>query len=97
MKNTMTTKTPMKNKRGKMVLLAPIFLLIAWFCFFVVDYCSVVFNGKPPIFCVGDTTDSHYVGIGYSYDVYPHPITGKVEYQLSVLGSSIESTFTNQL
>ncbi|MDE7194542.1 MAG: hypothetical protein K2O14_11315 [Oscillospiraceae bacterium] len=57
-----------------------------------VDYGRAV-NGSYPIFCINN--NGHYQGLGYSYDMYPHPITGEVEYSFYLFGCQVESNFTN--
>lgn len=78
-----------KSKIAAAVAATAVFL---WAAVIFVDYGRAV-TGEYPIFCIGN--DGHYRGLGYSYDMYPHPVTGKVEYCFYLFGLEMESNFTN--
>lgn len=80
-----------RKKAFKIVLL----ILLLWITLFTVDWLTVVFFDHSPIFCIENTDESQYTGLGYSYVVYPHPINGEFEYCLSIFGLEVNSTFTN--
>lgn len=81
-----------KKKAFKIVLVA----LMLWLAVFVVDLLAVASFGHEPVFCIESKNDSHYVGLGYSFDCCTHPISEQFEYSLSVFGAEVTSTFTNQ-
>lgn len=54
----------------------------------------LVGGGHYPLFCI-ETAGSHYVGVWYSFDIYPHPITGEMQHAMYIFGIPIVSTFTN--
>lgn len=70
-------------------------IILLWITVFAVDWLTVTSFAHPPIFCVRDTENSHYTGLGYSYDAYTHPVNGEFEYRLVIFGSEAVSTFTN--
>ena len=59
----------------------------------------LISNEKPPIFCLKKENESGstYYGLGYSYEVCPHIITGKREYALYIFGQLVTSNFTNSV
>lgn len=79
-------------KRLKVAATIAATIVFLWAVIIFVDYGRVV-KGDYPVFCINN--DGYYQGLGYSYDIYPHPITGKVEYCFYLFGQEIESTFTN--
>ena len=86
----------MKNKK-KIIIISILFVIVIWISFFCVDSARVI-NEKEPIFCInvnekGD--GEHYIGLGYSFYVYQHPLTEKKEYSESIFGIEIKNTFTN--
>ena len=70
-------------------------VLLLWLAIFSVDFVTVSCFDHAPICCVKDDDRNHFRGLGYSYDAYPHPISGGFEYCLYVFGISTKSTFTN--
>lgn len=68
-------------------------ILTIWLLMFFIDYKRVD-DGKKTLFCV-EKNDANYYGAGYSYVMYRHPITGKMQYSLAVFGRHVKSTFTN--
>ena len=86
----------MKNKK-KIIIISILLVIIIWLTFFFVDSARVA-DEKEPLFCInvdekGD--GEHYVGLGYSFYVYQHPLTGKKEYSKSIFGIEISNNFTN--
>lgn len=79
-----------KAKKAAVIVLSVIAL---WACLFAVDFIRVN-SGNAPVFCV-ETDVGCYSGLGYSYSVSPHLVTGKQEYELCILGCPVVSTFTN--
>lgn len=78
--------------KRKIIIMTVAIVLFLWAAVGLVDYGRAV-NGNYPIFCINN--NGHYQGLGYSYDMYPHPITGKVEYSFYLFGCQMESNFTN--
>ncbi|MDO5558943.1 MAG: hypothetical protein Q4F95_05035 [Oscillospiraceae bacterium] len=81
-------------KKIKKITVIILIVILLWLVMFIVDYLRVV-SEKAPVFCV-QTKDGCYTGAGYSYEMYPHIITGKKEYSLSFFGRIIKSNYTNQ-
>lgn len=82
--------------KKKVIFIVIGIIVLVWVGAFVTDNLMVRSFERKPIFCIAmDESKSHFVGAGYSFDAYPHPITGKFEYQMSILGISTKSTFTN--
>ena len=79
----------------KRVLKIILGVLLLWIAIFTVDWVTVSCFDHSPIFCVKGGDGSRFRGLGYSYDAYPHPISGEFEYCLYVFGISTKSTFTN--
>ncbi|MBP1548219.1 MAG: hypothetical protein J6A37_16670 [Oscillospiraceae bacterium] len=71
-------------------------VVLLWFAIFVIDWITVNSFDYPPVFCIKDTNETHYNGLGYSYDAYPHPVNGEFEYCLYIFGNEVISTFTNE-
>ncbi len=82
----------MARKRILKIVLA---ILLLWIAIFAVDLLAVASFDHEPVFCVESKNESHYTGLGYSYDAYSHPTGGQFEYSLSVFGIEVISTFTN--
>ncbi len=80
----------------KRILKAILIIILLWLAVFVVDLLAVASFDHEPVFCFESKNDSHYVGLGYSFDCCSHPVSGQFEYSLSVFGAEITSTFTNQ-
>ena len=70
-------------------------VLLLWIAVFTADWVAVSCFDRAPIFCVRNDDGGHYSGVGYSYDMYPHPISGEYQYCLYVFGVSTISTFTD--
>ncbi len=81
----------LKRKTLKIIL----GVLLLWGGIFTVDWVTVACFDRAPIFCVKDSESGHFSGLGYSYNAYPHPISGEFEYCLYVFGDSTISTFTD--
>lgn len=77
----------------KKTIITILSILLLWFAIWQVDYARVILE-KTPVFCI-KTQDSHYKGLGYAFDIYPHPITGDPEYAAYVFGEMVGSNFTN--
>ena len=75
-----------------------IIISVAIVIFLYLSVCTTDFllvtNGGKPLFCIKDA-ENNYNGLGYSYVIYDHPITGKSEYAIYVLGNSVYNNFTN--
>lgn len=84
----------MKKKNPVVITLCIVAaVLLLWFAAGFTDY-AMAESGKAPVFCI-EQKDGVYVGLGYSYEMYPHLITGKNEYALYLFGNLIKSNFTN--
>ena len=73
-----------------------IIAITAYAAVFAADFIMIL-NEKPPVFCIKKESASYitYYGLGYSYEICPHIITGKKEYVLCILGQEISSNLTN--
>jgi len=80
----------MKKKRFIIAICIIVILIIL---FYFID-SSKVNNEERPVFCI-EVSEDHFVGLGYSYFIYPHPITGKLEYVHKILGFEVENNITN--
>ena len=80
----------MKKKRFIIAICIIVFLIIL---FYFTD-SSRVNNEERPVFCI-EVSEDHFVGLGYSYFIYPHPITGKLEYVHKILGFEVANNITN--
>ena len=80
----------MKKKRFIIAICIIVLLIIL---FYFTDL-SRVNNEERPVFCI-EVSENHFVGLGYSYFIYPHPITGKLEYVHKILGFEVENNITN--
>lgn len=80
----------MKKKRFIIAICIIVFLIIL---FYFTDL-SRVNNEERPVFCI-EVSENHFVGLGYSYFIYPHPIKGKLEYVHKILGFEVENNITN--
>lgn len=74
------------------VIFAAVFL---WIAVFVVDNACVI-SSNLPVFSV-QTEAGHYVGLGYSFDIYSHPISGQTEQASYLFGFALYDTFTNEV
>lgn len=77
----------------KVVICLVVAVILIYFSVCITDYLLVT-NGGKPLFCIKDA-ENGYIGPGYSYIVYSHPITGKNEYAFYIIGHLVQSTFTN--
>ena len=77
----------------KMAIFSVVAVILIYFSVCITDFLLVT-NGNNPLFCINDG-DNNYNGLGYSYVIYDHPITGKSEYAFYILGNLVQSTFTN--
>ena len=78
----------------KKIIYGILAVVLVWGIVFAADFVTVSGLERRPVFCV-QTKGSHYVGLGYAYDAYPHPINGRWEYALTVFGDMVICTFTN--
>lgn len=81
----------MKNK--KKIIKCGIFVVLLWCFIWGCDYMRVL-DEKIPIFCM-EVEKNHYIGIGYSFETYEHPVTEKVEFAAYILGRMVDNDFTN--
>ena len=73
-----------------------IILVAIWLALFCTDIYAVVIKGRLPIFCVETCKGKdHYVGLGYSYDIYGNSVGNEYQYALYVFGKMVKCTFTN--
>ncbi len=71
-------------------------IIAVWVLIWCYDMYRVDIKEDLPACCFETPKGSgHYVGAGYSFDIYDHPITGKQEFALYVFGNEIKSTFTD--
>ena len=65
---------------------------------FVTDRILIL-NEKSPVFCIEkeNTSSNTYYGLGYSYEVCTHPVTGRKEHAMYLLGQLISSDITNNI
>ena len=84
-----------RSKIGRIVRRVISAVLFIWVAVFIADNVCVMTN-KPPIFCA-QTEAGHYVGAGYSFDIYRHPITGETEQASCLFGFTLYDTFTNEV
>ena len=70
-------------------------LFIIWITIYTIDYTAVICEQNPPVFCIPNKNGYHYSGLGYSYDIIVHPVTGEPEYVQYFLGVMIRSNMTN--
>lgn len=80
-------------KMRKALKIACIALLI-WCGIFAVDWFCVTALEKPPVFCI-ETAHGEYCGLGYTFGLTVHPVTGKTEYWMTVFGRLASSNITN--
>ena len=67
--------------------------LVFWVMFAGLDFCFVAKFDTEPLFC--SKNEAHFTGMGYSFDRYPNPVTGKYEYAFYLFGHLVTSTFTD--
>ncbi len=79
--------------KTKVVICSVVAVVLIYFSVCITDFLLVT-NGSNPFFCIKDG-DNNYNGLGYSYIIYNHPITGKTEYAFYVLGNLVHCNFTN--
>ena len=73
-----------------------ILLVAIWLALFCTDIYAVVIKERAPVFCVETRKGKyHYVGLGYSYDVYSNPVGNEYQYALYVFGEMVICTYTN--
>lgn len=80
-------------KKAAKIIIA---IIIAYIIIFITDF-TLVLNEKNPVFCIiksSKETDLCH-GLGYTYEITPHPITGKREYTLFIFGQAVSSNVTN--
>lgn len=80
------------SKTVKAVLVCIVGVIALWAGIFCTDYARVS-QEKAPVFCVRSGTT--YTGAGYSFEIAQHPITGRAEYALYILGCYASGNFTN--
>lgn len=83
----------MPMSKVKVVICSVVAVILIYFSVCIADFLLVV-NGGNPLFCIKEA-ENNYNGLGYSYVIYSHPITGKSEYAFYILGNLAQSTFTN--
>ena len=71
-------------------------IVSVWLIMMCVDLFNVDALGNDPI-CVIETSTDHYVGLGYSFDVIEHPVSGKLEYAFYLFGQPVKSNITNEI
>ncbi len=68
-------------------------ILVLWIAAGITDFTLVGRGGKP-VFCV-ETRSEHYTGLGYSFDVTYHPMTGTNSHKMYILGIDLEDFQNN--
>ena len=81
------------NKKAKAAVIA-ISAVIGVLLLMGITDNLLVAGGRYPLFCV-ETETAHYVGVWYSFDIYPLPITGEMQHASYLFGIPTVSTFTN--
>lgn len=80
--------------RKRIIRIAGLALLL-WLGAFALDCFAVSCLHRSPVFCVQHQEETHFSGLGYSFDAYAHPISGAYEYVIYVFGCEFTSTMTN--
>lgn len=80
--------------RKRIIRIAGLALLL-WLGAFALDCFAVSCLHRSPVFCVQHQEETHFSGLGYSFDAYAHPISGAYEYIIYVFGCELTSTMTN--
>ena len=80
--------------RKRIIRIAGLALLL-WLGAFALDCFAVSCLHRSPVFCVQHQEETHFSGLGYSFDAYAHPISGAYEYVIYVCGCERTSTMTN--
>lgn len=80
--------------RKRIIRIAGLALLL-WLGAFALDCFAVFCLHRSPVFCVQHQEETHFSGLGYSFDAYAHPISGAYEYVIYVFGCELTSTMTN--
>lgn len=76
-------------------------ILILWLIIGITDRVCVA-NGNKPLFCLNKSSYSYkgndygtYYGLGYSFVIMQHPVSGDTEYCYSILGIEVYNDFMN--
>lgn len=80
--------------RKRIIRIAGLALLL-WLGAFALDCFAVSCLHRSPVFCVQHQEETHFSGLGYSFDAYAHPISGAYAYVIYVFGCELTSTMTN--
>lgn len=80
--------------RKRIIRIAGLALLL-WLGAFALDCFAVSCLHRSLVFCVQHQEETHFSGLGYSFDAYAHPISGAYEYVIYVFGCELTSTMTN--
>lgn len=80
--------------RKRIIRIAGLALLL-WLGAFALDCFAVSCLHRSPVFCVQHQEETHFSGLGYSFDAYAHSISGAYEYVIYVFGCELTSTMTN--
>ena len=70
-------------------------VMLLWLAVFFMDWIAVAWFERPPFFCIPNREETHYTGLGYAYDAYLHPVSGRFEYCQYVFGFDTVCTMTN--
>lgn len=84
-----------KSKIVKRISLITVALVIIWIGIGITDYVRVI-SEKKPLFCF-EASCGVYLGLGYRFETYPHPITEKIEYAYYIFGIQVDNNFTNSI
>lgn len=90
----MTERGGLHMIRKRIIRIAGLALLL-WLGAFALDCFAVSYLHRSPVFCVQHQEETHFSGLGYSFDAYSHPISGAYEYVIYVFGCALTSTMTN--
>lgn len=86
----------MRKRKAVVFIRRVVFTIVfIWVAVFIADNACVMTN-RQPIFCA-QTEEGHFVGAGYSFDIYRHPITGETEQASYLFGFTLYDTFTNEV
>lgn len=80
-------------RRRRKIIKCCIFVVLFWCLMWVFDYIRVS-GEKVPIFCI-EIDKNHYIGVGYSFETYEHPVTEKVEFAAYIVGIMVDNNFTD--
>lgn len=72
-------------------------VIMIWLIAYGVDG-SKINSEEPPIFCIRteeSASYNEYTGLGYRFETFKNPITGKIEHISYLFGIEVDSNLTN--